>query len=139
MITEAKIKKIQTKLNKAISEISKEENVSIVFGGIRYNSAEYSTSMKVKTLEKSEKVTNLNAAVCKRFGFTQNILGMTFQGKNGTMKIVDIKTRNRSYPIIAECLQNGKSYKYSAADIKQRLGGDKIINRNANLDKLVSE
>ncbi len=95
--------------------------------------------MKVKTLEKSEKVTNLNTSVCKRYGFTQNILGMTFEGKNGTMKIIDIKTRNRSYPIIAECLQNGKSYKYSATDIKQRLGGDKIINRNANLDKLVSE
>jgi len=139
MITEAKIKKIQAKLNKAIAEISKEENVSIVFGGIRYNSAEYSTTMKVKTLEKSEKVTNLNTSVCKRYGFTQNILGMTFEGKNGTMKIIDIKTRNRSYPIIAECLQNGKSYKYSATDIKQRLGGDKIINRNANLDKLVSE
>lgn len=137
MITEAKIKKIQAKLNKAIAEISKEENVSIVFGGIRYNSAEYSTTMKVKTLEKSEKVTNLNTSVCKRYGFTQNILGMTFEGKNGTMKIIDIKTRNRSYPIIAECLQNGKSYKYSAADIKQRLGGDKIINRNVNLTKLL--
>lgn len=137
MITEAKIKKIQAKLNKAIAEISKEENVSIVFGGIRYNSAEYSTTMKVKTLEKSEKVTNLNTSVCKRYGFTQNILGMTFEGKNGTMKIIDIKTRNRSYPIIAECLQNGKSYKYSATDIKQRLGGDKIINRNVNLTKLL--
>lgn len=139
MITEAKIKKIQAKLNKAIAEISKEENVTIVFGGIRYNSAEYTTSMKVKTLEKSEKVTSLNAAVCKRYGFTQNILGMTFQGKNGTMRIIDIKTRNRSYPIIAECLENGRTYKYSASDIKHRLGGDKIINRNANLDKLVSE
>ncbi len=139
MITSTKIDKIQKKIQRAIAEIAKEENVNIEFGSIRYNSAEYTTSMKVKTLEKSEKVTNINIAVCRRFGFTQNILGMTFQGKNGTMKIIDIKTRNRTYPIIAECLQNGKTYKYSAFDIKQRLGGDKIINRNANLDKLVSE
>ena len=137
MITDRKIDKIQTKIKKAIAAIAAEENVSIAFGSISFNSAYYTTSMKVTTLEKNEKVSNVHTAICKSLGFTQNILGMTFEGKNGTMKIYDIKTRNRKYPIIAECLQDGRSYKYSKEHIKLKLCGDKIINRNANLDKLV--
>lgn len=137
MITEAKINKIQAKINKAIAEIAKEENVTINFGSISYNSAYYTTSMKVKTLEKSEKVSNVYTATCKSLGFTQNIIGMTFEGKNGLMKIYDIKTRNRKYPIIAESLSDGRSYKFSVPHVKLKLGGDKLINRNANLDKLV--
>jgi hypothetical protein len=137
MITETKINKIQAKINKAIAAIAKEENVTIAFGSISFNSAYYTTSMKVTTLEKNEKVSNVHTAICKSLGFTQNILGMTFEGKNGTMKIYDIKTRNRKYPIIAECLQDGRSYKYSKEHIKLKLGGDSQINRLANLDKLV--
>ena len=33
--------------------------------------------------------------------------------------ITDIKTRNRTYPIIAEC--DGKSYKLSVAQVKRGL------------------
>lgn len=137
MITDSKIDKIQAKLKRAIAAIAKEENVTISFGGISYTAAHYTTQMRVTTLEKNEKVSNVLLATCKSLGFTQNIIGMTFQGKNGLMKITDIKTRNRTYPIIAESLSDGKSYKYSIQQIKLRLGGDKIINRNVNLTKLL--
>ena len=61
MITETKINKIQAKINKAIAAIAKEENVTIAFGGISFNSAYYTTSMKVTTLEK-----NRSESFCKR-------------------------------------------------------------------------
>lgn len=137
MITDTKINKIQAKINKAIAAIAAEENVSIAFGSISFNSVYYTTSMKVTTLEKNEKVSNVHTAICKSLGFTQNILGMTFEGKNGVYKIYDIKTRNRKYPIIAECLSDGRSYKFSKEHIRTKLGGDSQINRLANLDKLV--
>ena len=136
MITDSKIDKIQAKIKKAIESIAKEENVSISFGGISYNAAHYTTQMKITTLEKSDRVSNVLLSTCKSLGFTQNIIGMTFSGTNGLYKIIDIKTRNRKYPIIADA-SNGKSYKFSVAYIKTKLGGDKIINRNANLDKLI--
>jgi len=106
-----------------------------MFSSIKYNSAYYSTTMKVNTQEKSEKVTSIYEEICKRLGFTQNIIGMKFQGNGGEMTIIDIKTKNRKYPVIAE----GKSgtFKYSADHVKKLIGGDKIINRNANLDKLL--
>jgi hypothetical protein len=62
---------------------------------------------------------------------------MQFRGTNGVYEITEIKTRNRTYPVIAKSLSNGKMYKYTVNQVKALIGGDKIINRNANLDKLV--
>lgn len=125
MINEAKIKRIQSKLKSIISELEKEENIKIDFSNIRYNSAYYTTAMKV---------------TCKSLGFTQNIIGMQFQTQEGFIReIIDIKTRNRKFPIIAKDVKSGVTYKYTTEEIKRLIGGDKIINRNANLDKLISE
>jgi hypothetical protein len=135
MITEAKIKRVQEKIKAALALIEKEENLSIQFGSIKYNSAFYSTTIKVLTNEKSEKVHSIYEAICKQLGFTQNIIGMKFMGNGGEMTIIDIKTKNRKYPVIAQ----GKTgtFKYSVEHVKRCIGGDKLINRNANLDKLL--
>ena len=139
MINETKIKKIQDKLKLAILQIEKEENVKIDFGSISYNKAFYSSKMNVKTLEKTEEVGDVYKSICRRLGFTQNIIGMQFNGTNGVYEIIDIKTKNRTYPIIAKQVSGVKTYKYSVDQIKRLIGGDKIINRNANLDKLIGE
>jgi hypothetical protein len=137
MITDSKINKIQAKINKAIASIAAEENITIKFDVISFNSAYYTTRMKVTTLDKSDEASNVHTEICKLLGFTQNILGMTFEGKNGTMRIYDIKKRNRKYPIIAESLSDGRSYKFTKEHVRTKLGGDTQINRTANLDKLV--
>ena len=139
MINEVKIKKVQDRLKAAILQIEAEENVKIDFGSISYNKAFYSSKMTVKTLEKTEAVGDVYKAICRRLGFTQNIIGMRFHGTNGIYEIVDIKTKNRTYPIIAKQVSGIKTYKYSVDQIKRLIGGDKIINRNANLDKLIGE
>ena len=139
MIDEAKIKKVQDRIKAAILQIEKEENVKIDFGTISYNKAFYTSKMTIKTLEKTEAVGDVYKAICRRLGFTQNIIGMRFHGTNGVYEIIDIKTKNRTYPIIAKSLTGAKTYKYSVDQIKRLIGGDKIINRNANLDKLIGE
>lgn len=136
MINEKKIKSIQDKIKLAISEIEKEENVKIEFSSIKFNIAHYVTQMTVKTLDKTDKVDSIYKSMCSRLGFTQNIIGMKFDGMNGIYEIIDIQTRNRKYPVIAKS-SDGKKYKYSVDHIKKLIGGDKIINRNANLDKLI--
>ena len=139
MINEAKINKIQNRIKQAIFQIELEENVKIDFGTINYNKAFYTSKITVSTLEKTEAVGDVYKAICRRIGFTQNIIGMRFHGTNGIYEIVDIKTKNRTYPIIAKSLTGVKMYKYSVNQVKALIGGDKIINRNANLDKLIGE
>ena len=137
MINDRKIKTVQDKIRLAISQIEKEENVKIEFGSVRYNVAQYSTQMSVKTLEKTESVDNVFKSLCARLGFTQNIIGMKFESTGGMYEIVDIQTKNRKYPIIAVS-PKGTRFKYSVPHIKKLIGGDKIINRNANLEKLIN-
>lgn len=137
MITTTRINHLQNKIKEAISQICKEENVEITFGNCSYNNAFYKTQMTVKSLDKNERVDSALSALSKSIGFTQNVIGMKFVSPQlGSCEIVDIKTRNRKYPVICSS-SNGKSYKLSVAKTKDYLGGDKIINRNSNLDKLV--
>lgn len=136
MITSEKIDKVQKKIKLALLEIEKSENVKIEFGSSRYNSAFYKTTMTVSTLEKTKVVTSVYESTCKRLGFTQNIIGMEFSGPKGVYEVVDIKTKNRKYPVLAKA-PNGIVYKFSVDYVKKLFGGDKVINRNANLDKLL--
>jgi hypothetical protein len=140
MITSDKINTIQRKIKLAILQIQKEENVTISFGACRYNTESYRTTMTINTVGRGIEPTavsdSANLRMCKMLGFTQNIIGMDFTGTNGTYKITEIKMRNRTYPVIATN-SAGKSYKFTIASIKKSLGGDKVINRNANLDKLL--
>ena len=138
MINESKIRQIQEKIKQAIADIEKEENVKIEFGSIRYSPVHYSTQLTVKSLEKNEMVDKVLLSTCKRLGFTQNIIGMQFHGRNGVYTITEIKVKNFKYPVIAKG-PDEKYYKYSVDHIKRLIGGDKIINRNANLDKLLGD
>lgn len=138
MIDSIKVNSIAAKLKKALAQIEKEENIKLEIGTISYNVAQFTVQLRGKTLQKDEKVEKVYQAICQRLGFTQNVIGMEFE-KDGTLhQIVDIKTKNFKYPIIAQS-SNGNRYKYSVASIKRLIGGDNIINRNKNLDKLLGE
>ena len=137
MITNDKVKSIQEKIKLAILEIETLENVKIEFGTISYSAQKYSTTMSVSTLEKSELLDKTLELTCQKLGFTQNIIGMTFNCKNLKYEIVDIKTSNRKYPIICRQVFSGTQYKFGTVTVKKLLGGDKQINRNKNLEKLV--
>ena len=139
MITREKILQVQNKIKEAIAQIEKDENVKIDFGTLSFNPQKYSTPMTVSTLEKSERVESVLERTCRSIGFTQNIIGMTFDFRGDKYEITDIKTKNRKYPVIATEIRTKKSYKFSADTIKKILGGDKLINRNKNLDKLIDE
>ena len=139
MITREKILQVQNKIKAAIAEIEKEENVKIDFGTVSFNLQKYSTSMTVSSLEKSEKVESVLERTCRSIGFTQNVIGMSFDFRGDKYEITDIKTKNRKYPVIAFETRTKKSYKFSVDTIKKILGGDKLINRNKNLDKLIDE
>jgi uncharacterized Zn finger protein len=119
MITTAKINSVQAKIKAAIAQIAREENVDISFGSCRYDSAKYNTTMTVKTKVITERVITVNENTSKMLGFDGNVIGKVTRVNGKNFMITDIKTRNRTYPIIAEC--DGKSYKLSVAQVKRGL------------------
>lgn len=121
MINREKVRTIQDKIQKAISQIEKEEDVSISFGTRNFTETQYTTKMVVKSTAKDERtikaVQSENETLSKSYGFNQNIIGkkITIQGMNLT--ITSFKTRNRKFPIIAETTA-GKSYKLTPSQVK---------------------
>lgn len=119
MITPEKINSVQAKIKAAIAQIEREENVKISFGSCRYDSSKYSSTMSVKTNEINDKVNLANERTCKMLGLDTNVIGKVVKIGAKTFVVTDIKTRNRTYPIIAEC--DGKSYKLSIDQVKKGL------------------
>ncbi len=119
MITPEKINSVQAKIKAAIAQIEREENVKISFGSCRYDSSKYSSTMSVKTNEINDKVNLANERTCKMLGLDTNVIGKVVKIGAKTFVVTDIKTRNRTYPIIAEC--EGKSYKLSVDQVKRGL------------------
>jgi hypothetical protein len=137
MLTNKKINSIQSQIIAAIAAIADKENVVIEFDNISYTDTYYQTKMIVKSKETME--TDF-IKESKKLGFTQNIVGMEFEYDGNIYKINNIKLRYRKYPVIATVIKGPKmdrTVKFSVYLVKKQLGGDKVINRNANLDKLV--
>lgn len=139
MITRDKVILVQNKIKEAIAEIEKLENVKIEFGSSSFNPQRYTTTMTVSTIERSEKVDSIMERTCGSVGFTQNVIGMSFDFRGDKYEITDIKKQNRKYPVIAIESRTRKSFKFSVDSTKRALGGDNKINRDKNLEKLISE
>jgi len=137
MITRDKVLRIQEKIKAAVAQIETEENVKFEFGSISFTVHRYQNSFVVKTLEKNDKIDGIMERTCKSIGFTQNVIGMEFTYRGSKYEITDIKTKNRKYPVIAIDSSSNTAYKFGVESVKKLLGGDNIINRNKNLDKLV--
>ena len=140
MITKESVQRIQSKIKLAIASIEKEENIKIDFGITKSTPTNFVSQIHVNSLDSKDslEVSNLYLEMSKRLGFSQNIIGLKFATEKGHREVIDIKLKNRKYPIIVKTL-DGRQYKYSTDGIKRAVGGDKIINRNLNLDKLIND
>lgn len=96
-----------------------------------------------KIKEHQDRLDIVNERISKSYGFTQNIVGMEFNSSStrglAIHKISSFKPRNTKYPIITTEISSGKSYKFPIDTVKKKLGGDKLINRSANLEKLLNK
>ena len=130
-----KVTSISEKIKLAISEISKSEGVEISLGSISFSATSFSA--KITGVEKDNPENDrVNLMLSKRYGFTQNIIGMEFTSPSGTFTVDGFKTINRKYPILAT-RTDGKMYKFHPSQILKYFGGHNIINRNANLKNLL--
>jgi len=130
-----KVVSISEKIKLALSEISKSEGVEISLGGVSFNSVSFNTKLTV-TEPNNPETEKINLMLSKRYGFTQNIVGMEFVSPSGTFIIDGFKTSNRKYPILAT-RNDGKAYKFHPSQILKYIGGNTIVNRNANLRSLI--
>lgn len=126
---------LTNKIKKALEDIEISENISI-----SYNTyfSKYEMKLNLNLSENNLERESLNLELSRKYGFTQNIVGMEFiSPSSGLFRITGFKTRNRKYPILAIRVSDGSQYKFAPYQILSYIGGEKIVNRNANLDKLL--
>ena len=132
-----RLEEMMLRLKMAVNEIARGEGVEIKLSEPDYPFGENNTYKVSMTIADVDPVKQREyEAMCKKVGFTQNVIGMSFTQNGSLYRIVNIKTRNRKSPVIASSRLGGL-YKFSAETVKRNLGGDQLINRNANLDKLI--
>jgi hypothetical protein len=78
------------------------------------------------------------AAVCIKHGFPRSVVGMEFDSGEKRFRVVDVKPRAPKYPFVCMDLSTGQMYKFGPRSLKILLGGDRAINRAANMDALMS-
>jgi hypothetical protein len=130
-----KAKLISDKIQQALQKIAEEENLVLKTDSISFSSL--SLGLKITATESGDGLEKHNFNLSKRYGFTQNIVGMEFTCSNGTFLIEEFKVQNRKYPILARRKMDGTVYKFNPKNILKYLGGHTIVNRNANLKNLL--
>jgi uncharacterized membrane-anchored protein len=136
MLTKSKILWIEAFIQQQLKLVEERENIKIDFKLVNENLSKVDFNMSITSLDFDPKIEKLNHNLSVRYGFTQNIVGMDFNHpKLGLVQITEIKTRNRKYPIIGQADKG--YYKFTPHQIKNYLGGDKLINRNKNLELLL--
>lgn len=120
-------------------QIYPKDNVKIEAGNISHTSSFFTVSLKGTDLSKVDDINRRNLEISKHFGFTQNIIGFEFRSikDNALFKIVEFRTKNRTYPIIAMNMINKKMFKFAPKYVLNQIGGIKQVNRIANLDNLL--
>lgn len=130
-------KQISNKIKEALSLIDEQENIKISIDGVSFTST--SINLRISGTDNLNPVefNRTMTLMSKRYGFTQNIIGMEFTCSNGDFVIDSFAPKNRKYPILATRKIDGAKFKFPPKNILKYLGGDSIINRNANLKNLL--
>ena len=116
-----KIKEIRKDMDAALRVIGSKHSLAFEIGRITYSDNGFGARVEaVMTSNSGESKMAIDFRdKCGKYGFVPEDLGKMFKDSSGNnYRIIGLKPRNRKYPIIAEKLNNGKSFKFSALYVK---------------------
>jgi len=117
--------RIRSALNKAHKAVEAEFNISISLGTITHYSTHFTTKMTATRNTQDGKKVTQESIDFKRLAHLYNLspddLNKTFIHKGEEFVITGLKSRNKTYPILAIKLSTGQSYKFPASVVKQQL------------------
>lgn len=122
-ITKTQLQNIRQEMDSALAEIAAKHGMSMQVGKISYDDVSFKAEVKANVV--SNDGTNLKAkndwdCYCSMFNLDKSDFGSTFKQNGEVFEIVEIKPRNRKYPIIA---RNSKGqYKFKAETVREKLG-----------------
>ena len=117
---------LRDEINEAIQMVANKYGIEIKAGSAKYstNTAEFKLNVSIvdaNGIAQTPEVRDFNH-YCTMFGLKKEHLGQTITISGEKMKIVGLKSANRKYPIIAECIYSNKRYKLNEQTVRSALG-----------------
>jgi len=111
-------KRLVTQLNLLADELG----LSLDIGRVTYSptSGTFKSSL-VLTCETADGMPTSFESDAVRVGLDKSDWGRIFNMNGKQYEIVDVKPRNRKYPIIGKDLRSGKNYKFTVSQVKTSL------------------
>jgi len=101
----------------AMAEVAEKYGVTVRFGNGRYNdqaaTMKLEVTNKTATGEAQDKSAIDFKALAPLYGLVAEDLGREFRRGGKTFKISGLNRRAKTMPILAKCLQDGKTYKFA--------------------------
>ena len=115
---------LEKEINVELAKIGKKFGLEISIGGGRFSDTNFKTKLTADIIpsEEGTSVAQHNFEnECWKVGLKKSDFGKTFTTHQGTFKIIGLKTRSWKFPVIAENVKNGKSFKFPEAVVKRNL------------------
>jgi len=103
-------KKFRNDFNKVLADFGKEHGLELSISNISFTDNSFSTKLSGYNVENGKSSDQIEfEKVAFRYGLTEKHYGVTFNCEHGEFKLVGLKPRSKSFPVIVE--KNGKKYK----------------------------
>jgi len=115
MIEKTRLKDLRGDMDKALKSVGEKYGINFDVGRMVYSDDTIKVNVEGATTSGpgSTVIEKDFLKSCRMYGFQPTDLGRTFRTHNGVYCIKGIKTRNRKYPLIAERVLDGKSFKFA--------------------------
>jgi hypothetical protein len=125
MIDRNKVRLISAEIDAALKDIANRHNIQLTTGGGTFSSNNFTIKVNGSAISSDGSVMTKEAEDFKShaflFGLKAEDLGKTFFQGGKMYEIVGCKPRSSKYPILAQCKNDGKTYKFTANSIKGAL------------------
>jgi hypothetical protein len=119
-------RKIRDELNKVLEPFGKKFGLVVHAGNATYSENNAVFKVEVNTVDQDGNAISREAEAFTKNAFVYGLkpehLNQTFKSFHGeSFEIIGLATRSNKYPILAKNLENGKTYKFPAEQVKALL------------------
>ena len=121
------VRKIMDECEEALRPIAEKYGLTLDRKGRTYRRDSLPVMFQLLVTEHDEDGNTLSAAakeftkLAPLFGLETGDLGKEFRNRNETFRISGLSPRSRKYPVLAENVKTGKTYKFAAETVKNAL------------------
>jgi len=130
-IGRAECKMISDELETVIQRTMNKYGLTATYANGRYGGHTATLSFKFDVPERAEKVANADAMLIgAKFG-----VGYEFKSNGGNFKVIGFNLRRRKYPVSADNVRTGKTFKFTVESINQKVQIAEMFEKSRAKDK----